>query len=70
MDDMVYVVLSVLGVVISVTVAVAPVYIKVGKLEGEIKILKEKVVELCKRINKEVDRTIDMLERRYRNGKN
>lgn len=70
MDETLYVVFSVLAVVISVTVSVAPVYIKVGKLEGEIKILKEKVVELCQRINKEVDRTIDMLERRYKNGRN
>ena len=64
------IVLSVIGVVISVTIAVAPIYIKVGKLEGEVRVLKDKVTELCSRINKEVDRTLDMLEKRYRNGRN
>ena len=64
------IVLSVIGVVVSVTIAVAPIYIKVGKLEGEVRVLKDKVTELCSRINKEVDRTLDMLEKKYRNGRN
>lgn len=32
--------------------AIAPMYIKIGKLEGELEILHEKVVSLCKKISK------------------
>ena len=47
-SDEVQLIVSVLAVIL----AIAPMYMKIGKLEGELDMLHEKVVSLCRKIDK------------------
>ena len=44
--------LSVLLIILSIT----PLYLKLGQLEGQLEILHEKVVALCKKIDKKEEK--------------